>query len=317
MAAAPSTPVTSYDIKLALPLAGFFLVFFAAPLLILVYVSLHQDTEMTRAVQVAEEGTKLAPTPGCRIAPIIGGQRMRGQLQQLRRGCAVVVGTPGRVLDHLSRGTMTLDNVRYVVLDEADRMLDIGFRPDIERILRRCPSDRQTHLLSATMPPPVMRLTQRYMIDPLHINVSPAMATVEKIRQSFVTVDEEHKFDLYQIDEDGILCQETNPVPGSVMNGLAPILKLGATTGLRRGELSGLRRDRLHLERLPAPASLLSGRPAVAAFSRFPKDETYFLYGSRDDRMGLSLKLAPEPLGVHLSMAGPCGVLYMIAPWGI
>jgi ATP-dependent RNA helicase DeaD len=147
-------------------------------------------------VQVAEEGAKLAPSPACRVAPIIGGQRMRQQLAQLRRGCAVVVGTPGRVLDHLSRGTLTLESVRYVVLDEADRMLDIGFRPDIERILRRCPSDRQTHLLSATIPPPVMRLTQRYMIDPVHIDVAPETITVEKIRQSFVTVEEDRKFDL-------------------------------------------------------------------------------------------------------------------------
>src|SRR5438876_918030 len=79
----------------------------------------------------------------------------------------------GRVLDHLSRGTLAFNRVRYVVLDEADRMLDIGFRPDIERILRRCPEQRQTLLLSATLPPPVLRLASRYMIDPFHINLSP------------------------------------------------------------------------------------------------------------------------------------------------
>jgi ATP-dependent RNA helicase DeaD len=114
----------------------------------------------------------------------------------LHRGCHLAVGTPGRLLDHLSRGTLSLDRVRYVVLDEADRMLDIGFRPDIERILRRCPTQRQTHLLSATMPPPVMRLTQRYMIDPAFINLSPTTVTVENIRQSYITVDEDRKFDL-------------------------------------------------------------------------------------------------------------------------
>ncbi len=117
-------------------------------------------------VQVAEEAEKLSPNPACRAVAIYGGQRFRMQLNQLRRGCAIAVGTPGRVLDHLSRGTLSLDNVRYVVLDEADRMLDIGFRPDIERILRRTPTSRQTLLLSATMPPPVLRLTQRYMIEP-------------------------------------------------------------------------------------------------------------------------------------------------------
>src|SRR5262245_21739149 len=78
-------------------------------------------------VQVAEEAAKLSPHPECRTIPIYGGQRMRQQLSQLRRGCSLVVGTPGRVIDHLSRGTLKLDNVRYVVLDEADRILDLGF----------------------------------------------------------------------------------------------------------------------------------------------------------------------------------------------
>src|SRR5262249_19561336 len=87
-------------------------------------------------------------------------------------------------------------NVRYVVLDEADRMLDIGFRPDIERILRRYPRARQTLLLSATVPPPVLRLVHRYMVEPVHINLSPAKVTVESIRQSYFTVDEDKKFDL-------------------------------------------------------------------------------------------------------------------------
>jgi ATP-dependent RNA helicase DeaD len=147
-------------------------------------------------VQVAAEAAALTPSANCRPVAIYGGQRFRQQLLALRRGCSLVVGTPGRVLDHLSRGTLTLHNVRYAVLDEADRMLDIGFRPDIERILRRCPTRRQTMLLSATMPPPVMRLTQRYMVDPVHVNVAPARITVDTIRQSWITVDEDRKFDL-------------------------------------------------------------------------------------------------------------------------
>ena len=114
----------------------------------------------------------------------------------MKKGFAVAVGTPGRVLDHLSRGTLKLNRVRYVVLDEADRMLDIGFRPDIEKILRQCPHDRQTLLLSATLPPPVLRLAHRYMQDPLHINLSPKKVTVENIRQTYITVDEDHKFNL-------------------------------------------------------------------------------------------------------------------------
>jgi len=146
--------------------------------------------------QVAEEAKRLTPYPECRTVPIYGGQRMRGQLMDLRKGASIVVGTPGRLLDHLSRGTLSLDRIRYVVLDEADRMLDIGFRPDIERILRRCTHRRQTLLCSATVPPPVMRLTSRYMIDPVHINITPEQPAVESIHQTFFTVDENRKFDL-------------------------------------------------------------------------------------------------------------------------
>jgi ATP-dependent RNA helicase DeaD len=147
-------------------------------------------------VQVAEEARKLAPSRHCRTVPIYGGQRFREQLASMKKGFSIAVGTPGRVLDHLARGTLVLDRVRYVVLDEADRMLDIGFRPDIERILRRCPGARQTLLLSATLPPPVLRLAQRYMSDPFNINLSPVKVTVENIRQSYITVNEERKFEL-------------------------------------------------------------------------------------------------------------------------
>ncbi|HKI32476.1 MAG TPA: DEAD/DEAH box helicase [Gemmataceae bacterium] len=146
--------------------------------------------------QVAEEAKKLTPYRDCRTVAIYGGQGMRGQLSDLRKGASIVVGTPGRLLDHLGRGTLSLDRIRYVVLDEADRMLDIGFRPDIERILRRCPQRRQTMLLSATVPPPVMRLTHRYMVDPIHISITPERPAVESIHQTFFTVDEEKKFDL-------------------------------------------------------------------------------------------------------------------------
>jgi ATP-dependent RNA helicase DeaD len=148
------------------------------------------------AEQVTGEADKLSPSSDCRALAVYGGQRFGKQLSGLRQGVAIVVGTPGRVIDHLSRGTLTLANIRYVVLDEADRMLDIGFRPDIEKILRRCPKERQTMLLSATLPPPVLRLAQRYMVNPINVNLSPAKVTVDSIRQSYFTVDERRKFDL-------------------------------------------------------------------------------------------------------------------------
>jgi len=121
---------------------------------------------------------------------------MGKQIEGLGRGCDLVVGTPGRMLDHLRRGNMSLSDVKYVVLDEADRMLDIGFRPDIERILKNCPDQRQTLLMSATVPDTIKRLVNRYMHGPVHLNLSPTEMTVDKISQAYITVDEDRKFDL-------------------------------------------------------------------------------------------------------------------------
>ncbi len=120
---------------------------------------------------------------------------MRRQMQQLQNGVQIVVGTPGRVMDHMQRGTFKTDDLWCVVLDEADRMLDIGFRPAIERILRRCPKDRQTMLLSATMPPAIQRLTERYLQDPVHINCSSANVSVDTIEQRYFSLRKEEKFD--------------------------------------------------------------------------------------------------------------------------
>lgn len=148
------------------------------------------------AVQVCEEAEKISPHPNLRILPVYGGTGMGSQLTRLKEGCDLIVGTPGRVIDHLRRGTLSLDQIRFAVLDEADRMLDIGFRPDIEKILRRCPEQRQTLLLSATLPNEVLRLAERYMNNPLRINLSPERITVDKIRQLYFTVDEDRKFQL-------------------------------------------------------------------------------------------------------------------------
>jgi ATP-dependent RNA helicase DeaD len=148
------------------------------------------------ALQTATEANKLAPSSKFRCVPVYGGTGMRQQLDALRRGCDLVVGTPGRVLDHLQRGSLSLAQVRYAVLDEADRMLDIGFRDDIERILRRCPSERQTLLMSATVPDAIKKLVNRYMHDPVHLHMTPEQPTVDKIRQSYFTVDADRKFEL-------------------------------------------------------------------------------------------------------------------------
>lgn len=148
------------------------------------------------AVQVRAEALKLAHGSNARSLAVYGGKPIRGQIEKLRRGIDLVIGTPGRVIDHIGRGTLKLDHVRQVVLDEADRMLDIGFRPDIEKILRRCPRSRQTMLLSATVPAAVEQLARRYMQDPERLDFSPTDLTVETIEQFYFTVDSQQKFDL-------------------------------------------------------------------------------------------------------------------------
>ena len=148
------------------------------------------------AVQVRDEFEKLAHGRRASCVPIYGGKPIRGQIANLQRGADVVIGTPGRVLDHIGRGSLDLRSIQIVVLDEADRMLDIGFRPDIEKILRRCPKERQTLLLSATVAPPVERLARTYMREPEVMDFSPKSMAVETIDQYYFTVDQERKFDL-------------------------------------------------------------------------------------------------------------------------
>jgi ATP-dependent RNA helicase DeaD len=140
------------------------------------------------AMQVAGELTKLARYRNLRVVCLYGGQPIVKQFPKLDPPPQIVVGTPGRVLDHMGRGTLRLDKVRVVVLDEADEMLDIGFAPDMERILRTTPKARQTTLFSATMPPFIRRMIQRYMRDPQWVQVQPDMATVPEIQQVYYEV---------------------------------------------------------------------------------------------------------------------------------
>ncbi len=145
------------------------------------------------ATQVHGEILKLAY--GCPTEAVVlcGGKMMDRQLKALKRGVQIVVGTPGRVLDHIQRGTLKLGNIWCVVLDEADRMLDIGFRPDIERILRKCPEERQTLLLSATLAPEILQLADKYLFEPIRIDCSSKNMSVDTIEQRYFTVDREQK----------------------------------------------------------------------------------------------------------------------------
>jgi ATP-dependent RNA helicase DeaD len=142
------------------------------------------------AVQVNEEISKLGEFQGIRGVAIYGGQPMKRQLAALQRGMHVIVATPGRLLDHMQRGTIGLGRLRMVVLDEADQMLDIGFAPDIERILRRTPHSRQTMLFSATMPRPIKGLVNRYLTNPAWTRVGGEAEPVEQVEQIYYEVAE-------------------------------------------------------------------------------------------------------------------------------
>jgi ATP-dependent RNA helicase DeaD len=148
------------------------------------------------ALQIAEELRKLAKyVPNIRIVTLYGGAEYRRQFEGLRSGAHVVVGTPGRILDHLSRGTLKLETIDYVVLDEADRMLDMGFLPDVERILRRTPRQRQTALFSATIPTVIRILSRRYMREPATVHVQPQQTTVDGVEQVYYEVADRDKVD--------------------------------------------------------------------------------------------------------------------------
>ena len=140
------------------------------------------------AMQVAAELTSLGRHRGVRIAAIFGGQQMRHQLDALDAGVHVVVATPGRLMDHMSRRTLDLGNIRAAVLDEADQMLDIGFAEDIARILRTTPNSRQTLLFSATMPQQIRRLASRYLQNPEWVRVGEDAAPVEGVEQFYYEV---------------------------------------------------------------------------------------------------------------------------------
>lgn len=145
-------------------------------------------------VQVTAEIEKFARYTGIRAVSIYGGQSIGIQYNQLRKGVQVVIATPGRLIDHIKRGSIRLEEVKFAVLDEADRMLDMGFVDDIKYILSYMRKDRQTCLFSATMPREVLRLAQEYMVDPKEIRLNEKELSLDTIDQSYLVVHEKEKF---------------------------------------------------------------------------------------------------------------------------
>ncbi len=146
------------------------------------------------AIQVAEEVRKIASfTHGIKILPVYGGQEISKQIRSLKAGVQIIIGTPGRVMDHMRRKTVKFDNVKMVILDEADEMLNMGFREDIETILSQVPEERQTIMFSATMPGPILEIAKTYQKSPEMIRVVKKELTVPKIEQYYYEVTPKSK----------------------------------------------------------------------------------------------------------------------------
>jgi ATP-dependent RNA helicase RhlE len=147
------------------------------------------------AIQVTGETRKVATRTSLRVASVYGGAKMKKQTDQLRRGVDVVVATPGRLMDHMRRKHVKLSDVQILVLDEADRMLDMGFLPDIRQIVRHIPHERQTMLFSATIPPAISALARQFQRDPVHIEIDLARPP-EAIQQALYPVSKHLKIPL-------------------------------------------------------------------------------------------------------------------------
>ncbi|GAB6157552.1 DEAD/DEAH box helicase [Desulfotomaculum varum] len=198
------------------------------------------------AIQVAEEIGKIGRFCRIKVLPIYGGQSIERQIRSLRQGVQVVVGTPGRLLDHLRRHTLKTDQVRLVILDEADEMLDMGFIEDIEEILKHIPAERQTLLFSATMPGEIVRLAQQYMKNPQYVTVSKSTLTAPQIDQVYYEVPEKHKLealcrllDTIDIAQGIVFCRTKRGVDELV----AGLQARGYTAAALHGDLSQQQRN--------------------------------------------------------------------------
>jgi ATP-dependent RNA helicase RhlE len=211
------------------------------------------------AVQVAENVAKYAKRSNLRSMVVFGGVDMKPQTAELKAGVEVLIATPGRLLDHIEAKNCALHQVEYVVLDEADRMLDIGFLPDLQRILSYLPKQRQTLLFSATFSPEIRRLAQSYLQDPVTVEVARPNATATNVEQHFYSVADD--------DKRRVVCQALRQ--RSIRQALVFVnSKLGAARLARSFERDGLKTAALHGdksqdERLKSLAAFKAGEVDV------------------------------------------------------
>lgn len=200
------------------------------------------------ANQVAEEMAKIAKYRRLKTLAVYGGQPIERQIRALNYGVHVVIGTPGRVIDHIKRKTLNLQRVTTLVLDEADEMLDMGFIEDIETILTNVPAERQTLLFSATMPDPILKLADRYMINPVAVTISKEQLTVPLIEQIYYEMREKDKVDYLCRILDGEDFQRCI-IFGRTKKGVDELVSSLQTRGFLaealHGDLSQVQRDRV------------------------------------------------------------------------
>nr|WP_295971321.1 DEAD/DEAH box helicase [uncultured Bacillus sp.] len=200
------------------------------------------------AVQVAEELNRIGQVKGIRTLPVYGGQDIGRQIRALKNRPQVIAATPGRLIDHIERKTIRLQNIKMVVLDEADEMLNMGFIEDIEKILAEVPDERQTMLFSATMPKRIQALAERFMVEPELVKIKAKEMTVTNIEQHYIEVQEKQKFDVLcslldiQTPELAIVFGRTKKRVDEVVDGL---MKRGYTAEGIHGDIPQTKRDQV------------------------------------------------------------------------
>lgn len=212
------------------------------------------------AMQACDEIRKFAKfKKQVHAVAVYGGSSMERQIHQLKTGANLVVGTPGRVLDHLRRRTLKLDQLKTIVLDEADEMLNMGFREDIEAVLAQIPTERQTVLFSATMPPPILAITKEYQKDPVLVEIESKFRTVDAIAQYSVSVPMGRKTDALQL-----LLLDKKPNSSMIFcNTKKMVDELSEALTLRGFAAQGLHGDMKQMQRTQVMNAFKSGRTTI------------------------------------------------------
>ncbi|KZX16803.1 DEAD-box ATP-dependent RNA helicase CshA [Methanobrevibacter cuticularis] len=239
------------------------------------------------SIQVAEELGKLSNhMRKLHILPVYGGQPIGRQLRSLKKGVHIIIGTPGRLLDHIQRGTLDLSGIEIAVLDEADEMLDMGFREDIEKILRKTPKKRQTLLFSATMPNTIKKLTHNYQNNPKHLRVAQHLITVPEIEQFYFEAREKMKLetlsrlmDTYDINLALVFCNTKRRVDRLVRD----LKSRGYSVDGIHGDLSQKQRDNVMNKFRKGRIDILVATDVAARGIDVPDVEAVFNYDVPND----------------------------------